>query len=281
MNAVKVQNNMWIRKIYASLVLISLSVMVLFCGQIINEKYGSIQVFHNLRKDGWAEVGKGIYVSRGLVSENMTLVISGKEAAVIDTGTLPLLGDQPKGILLLKDIIDQNDLTVKYIFFTHYHLDHYQGMKYFKNLDKPNAEKPICLGTDNSYEGQTITMGDRVFKIINTPGHGNESGGHMSIELTNEKILVAGDIICTSFVPYLLEEDSYKDYIQSVKKIKANNYKLIIPGHGNIIDTKITVERPLNYLIQTTKLVRKVIEDNGTLRDAYNKVKLEDYIGKI
>ncbi|MFZ5351162.1 MAG: MBL fold metallo-hydrolase [Bacillota bacterium] len=236
-----------------------------------------VKVVHDLAKERWAEVAEGVIISRGLVSENMTLVISGNEAAVIDTGFVSFFNEEDnKGIYILTDYIKDHNLTVRYVFFTHNDSDHFLGYKYFNNRHIENGQEPEVFAPNNTKDGQIINMGHRVFKIIATPGHSTYRGGHISVELVNENILASGDVLYSNFLPGMLDCDTSQDLLNSLNKIKREKYDVIIPGHGNIIDPVRLVDRNIRYLENAIKLTKKIINNGGTLADVYKDVRIED-----
>jgi glyoxylase-like metal-dependent hydrolase (beta-lactamase superfamily II) len=84
-------------------------------------------------------------------------------------------------------------------------------------------------------EGDIITVGNNVFKCIETPGH---SKGHMCLYEPNEKILVAGDHVLSDITPGIQlwsnEWDPLKEYLASLDKIYVLDIELVLAGHRNI-----------------------------------------------
>lgn len=241
---------------------------------IYNEKHIRKPI-HLLRKNNWAQINKDVYVFSGEISENMTLIISGSDATIIDTGAKPTSEDRNRGgVYKLVDTLEQKKLMVRNIIYTHFDYDHRSNTFLFtKNQPKGSF---TLYNPYNVKDGQIIKMGDKALKVLVTPGHSAINGGHISIELVNESILVAGDILYTNFIPCMYKGDSPQKYIESLERIKAAKYDLIIPGHGNIMDAGYTVKRPLNYLYRTQKLVKEIVQTGGDLNEVRRRVKLRD-----
>lgn len=227
-----------------------------------------------LGKNGYAQVKEDIHVFSGEVSENMTLIISGKDATIIDTGALPIDGDIKRGANRLKKMLEEKQLHVRNIINTHYDLDHISNTAMFISNEPKGSVR--VYGPDTTTDGQTIIMGDKVLRVLFTPGHAAMRVGHISIELVNENILVAGDVLYTNFIPCMMLKDSPKAYIATLEKIKKAKYKIIIPGHGSILNSDYTVKRPLSYMRSLDKNVKKVIEAGGDLKAVRRNIKLLD-----
>lgn len=88
----------------------------------------------------------------------------------------------------------------------------------------------ITAVKDNS----KFNIGQYEFTCISTPGH---TPGHMCLYLEKEKILFSGDHILFDISPNISRwptvENSLKDYINSLKKIKEYEIKLALPAHRN------------------------------------------------
>ena len=86
-------------------------------------------------------------------------------------------------------------------------------------------------------EGDTVSIGDYLFKCIETPGH---SPGHMCLYEANKKILVAGDHILFDITPnitfWLEMKSSLKQYLASLEKVYALDVNLTLPGHRSTLN---------------------------------------------
>jgi glyoxylase-like metal-dependent hydrolase (beta-lactamase superfamily II) len=84
-------------------------------------------------------------------------------------------------------------------------------------------------------EGDTICIGEYIFKCVETPGH---TKGHMSLYEPSKKILVAGDHILNDITPSISlwfdEWDPLKKYLESLDKVYELDIELVLPGHRGI-----------------------------------------------
>ena len=86
-------------------------------------------------------------------------------------------------------------------------------------------------------EGDTINIGDYLFRCIETPGHAK---GHMCLYEPNKKILMAGDHILIDITPNIPlwsdDENPLDEYLHSLDKVYSLDIGLVLPGHRNIIE---------------------------------------------
>ena len=85
-------------------------------------------------------------------------------------------------------------------------------------------------------EGDTIGIGENVFRCIETPGH---SRGHMCLYEANKKIFVSGDHILSDITSGIQlwsnDWDPIKEYLGSLEKVDQLDIKLMLPGHRDMI----------------------------------------------
>jgi glyoxylase-like metal-dependent hydrolase (beta-lactamase superfamily II) len=84
-------------------------------------------------------------------------------------------------------------------------------------------------------EGDEISIGNYVFRCVETPGH---TWGHMCLYEPNKKIFVAGDHILNDITPNIQlwsdEWDPLKEYLASLEKVYKLDIELVLPGHRGI-----------------------------------------------
>ncbi len=84
-------------------------------------------------------------------------------------------------------------------------------------------------------EGDTIEVGDYLFKGIETPGH---SPGHMCLYEASKKVLVCGDHILFDITPNITHwvqlDNSLKQYLTNLEKVYSLDVNLVLPGHRNL-----------------------------------------------
>jgi glyoxylase-like metal-dependent hydrolase (beta-lactamase superfamily II) len=157
---------------------------------------------------------------------NATIITSGSDAAIFDTGTTNSISTK------MEKFIKDRDLNIKHVFLTHDHYDHIGNLEFF-------ATQGVQVHRwQNSHEGKEIKMGDHIFRITYTDGH-TPKGEHISIEM-NDEVLISGDILVANVKNVsILLTDGYA-MKETLKRFKLKSYKLIIPGHkGVLLDNKL------------------------------------------
>lgn len=185
-----------------------------------------------------------IKLTSNMLSSNCYIVVSKKEAIVIDPSI------EPEFIL---NKTNEHNTFIKKIIFTHAHIDHIFYSSQLSELTKAQTyghKDDLCLYNDEHKNGSIlfgmrkkfmiydnelkdndiITFGDKKAKIIHTPGH---TKGCICILIDN--YLFTGD---TLFFESIGRTDLYTgDMDMLFDSIKNKLYKLpdetvILPGHG-------------------------------------------------
>lgn len=215
------------------------------------------------KKEKWTQVGKDIFVFTGdFYVVNMVLVTSGKEAVLVDAGMNEEEGQR------IADFMKERKLQLKNIIITHMHGDH------TGNLAKLRPKDMIPVMPENAEDGQIVKLGDKNLRIIFTEGHYNPKG-HISVEVEDENILIAGDIICNNILPPVASGGNIDELLKTLKILQDKNYSQIIPGHGEVVDKELLFKRQFEYLNNARDKVEKLIQDGGITLDLKN-IKLTD-----
>jgi len=81
-------------------------------------------------------------------------------------------------------------------------------------------------------EGEAISIGDYLFKCIETPGH---TPGHICLYEPDKKIFISGDHILSNITPNISsfsnDENPLKEYLISLDKVYNFDVRLVLPGH--------------------------------------------------
>jgi len=104
-----------------------------------------------------------------------------------------------------------------------------RGPRGFESTSKWNLDFHIVK------EDDTISIGNHVFRCVETPGH---SKGHICLYESDKKIFVAGDHILGNITPGIQlwsdEWDPLKEYLASLNKVYGLDIELVLPGHRDI-----------------------------------------------
>jgi len=160
------------------------------------------------------------------------IIASNKEAAILDA-SLP--------VEVYSEIVDKNNLSVKYVFETHIHADHLSRSK--QVAEYFNA--PLHLPANNKVQFEFLPVADddkfligsTTIKSISTPGHTNDSVCYF----INEKALITGDTLFTNAVgrPDLksnaeeTEKKAHLLYSSIQKLLSLKNSVVVLPAHAN------------------------------------------------
>jgi rhodanese-related sulfurtransferase/glyoxylase-like metal-dependent hydrolase (beta-lactamase superfamily II) len=174
----------------------------------------------------------------GVLSHYSYMVISGKEALVVDPG---------RDILAYLDLAKKDNLKIMGVFLTHNHADFVAGhLELAKAAGCPvyaSAKSGDQFPHQPLKEGSTIAVGEAVIKIIETPGHTPD--GLCGVVAPRQKpgepnLILTGDVLFIGSVgrPDLmggsaaatLASQSFDTWTQKLSKLPDN--LSIFPAHG-------------------------------------------------
>ena len=92
------------------------------------------------------KAAEDLYFLTGVVG-NVAFLITDEGVLVVDSGTRPSHGDA-----ILEEIAKLTDKPVRYLIFTHYHMDHVLGAQQF-------PEETICIAHKNLYTTRRNSTG--------------------------------------------------------------------------------------------------------------------------
>ncbi|WP_456419021.1 MBL fold metallo-hydrolase [Thermovibrio sp.] len=161
-----------------------------------------------------------------------------------------------------KEIAERKGLKVKYIVNTHEHPDHTAANSWAKLLFPeaklvmhPQAAEDLNFWTESEIgqmagaeyspqpdetvdEGDELRLGEKVFKILHTPGH---SPGSIVLYCPEGKLAVVGDLIFKGSIGrYDFPNSDYAKLKQSIFKVlnEVNHEATLITGHGETTTLK-------------------------------------------
>jgi glyoxylase-like metal-dependent hydrolase (beta-lactamase superfamily II) len=182
------------------------------------------------------EPAKALRVNLGIV--NAYVLIRGKEAAVVDTGT-------PNNGSKIADVVRTAGLdwnAVHHVILTHYHPDHIgsvgevltaseKATAYAGSADIPQIKSPRPL--------KAVNDNDEVFglRVIATPGH---TPGHICVFDPAGSLLILGDAMTNIGNKLGGPSPQYTadmaEAHQSVKKLAKLKFQHAVFGHGEPIE---------------------------------------------
>lgn len=182
------------------------------------------------------------------------LLLGNYRALLIDTGL---------GVFNIKKVVDELTRLPILVLTTHVHWDHIGGHKYFNEIAVHDLEKdwllhfPLPLSVVKKsllkepchfpkefnidqyeiYKGSftmilndqdMIDIGNRVIKVIHTPGH---SPGHCCFYDIDRKYLFTGDLVYKGKLDAYYPTTDPIDFKNSINKIRKIEVKKILPSH--------------------------------------------------
>ncbi|RLC07900.1 MAG: MBL fold metallo-hydrolase [Deltaproteobacteria bacterium] len=167
--------------------------------------------------------------SRSAYTSNAYLVL-GNHNALDDLNTLVDVGRDP----LIIDRINEAPTgvgkhRVEQVVLTHSHYDHAEALPLIREAFHPvvYAFSASLEGVDNILKGgETLKLGDRMFEVIYTPGHSNDS---ICLYCEQERTLFAGD---TTLIVQSLGGTYEEGYIRALEKLCRRDIRAIYLGHG-------------------------------------------------
>lgn len=186
---------------------------------------------------------------------------------ICDEKTKELMVVDPAGdVDKIVEIINILNGRLKYIYLTHCHGDHIEGVNELKNkvggkiiIHRDDAEglndktinltqiidiPEIELEADSRIDdGDLLHLGDLEFKVIHTPGH---TAGSSSLYCDSERFLISGDTLFRgTWGRTDLPTSDFKAIVNSItnKLMLLPDDTIVYPGHGK--STMIKEEKPI------------------------------------
>jgi hydroxyacylglutathione hydrolase len=192
--------------------------------------------------------------------------------AVFINGTVPILIDPGHAHLLngvlesmMRDGIDPGKIAT--ILFTHGHPDHIEasarfGDKVLRGLSKEEylymhgEGKNLFMASGTQYstrpfdlllnEGQ-LTLGDKTFTVIHTPGH---SPGSICIYWKKEKVLISGDTLFYLGVGRTdLSGGDPEKLSASIHQLSMLDIEYLLPGHGEMLKGRKAIRENFKVIL--------------------------------
>jgi glyoxylase-like metal-dependent hydrolase (beta-lactamase superfamily II) len=221
-----------------------------------------------------ASATQGIPAGKGelaWVACTVTLLYGERDAVLVDT----LLGQAEN--IELADWIASKGKTLKMIYITHGHPDHFFGLKLLMerlpdaraypppqgvammnrfvvpetvaNLEKRwPGQLPSELTVADVLDGDSFELEGHEIHVIHT-GH-TDTDGTTALDVPSLDLVIAGDAVYNETRPFLLESGhrGRLAWLQAIDKIAALNPSIVIAGHGPLTpdNSPSTLKRPAN-----------------------------------
>jgi glyoxylase-like metal-dependent hydrolase (beta-lactamase superfamily II) len=237
------------------------------------------------------KVADNVYIFRFGGHQSMFIVTS---QGVIATDPIGLR--RPAAKTYIEEIQKITKAPIKYVIYSHSHLDHIAGGKPFKDLGAvfvahKNAKTRLqqINAPDTVMPDQTVDGAKKDIKLGNTTLELNYVGKNHSdstlvMRLPKEKIIFTVDWIPLGAVQFRGMADNYvPDIMDGLAKVIAMDWETLIPGHpgpgGKQTGTKDDARAALSYLQDLSAAVKQAASEGKCYNDAMKDVKLPKYEG--
>ena len=117
----------------------------------------------------------------------------------------------------------------------------------------------------------TLTVGDRTFELLHTPGH---TPGQIAVHVPEERVVFTGDTIFSECQTWLMGS-SVTQWLAALDRITALDVDRIVPGHGEVV-TKRYVARQRANLLDWVEAVSDAIAKGWTREETIERVDFAD-----
>ena len=142
----------------------------------------------------------------------------------------------------------------------------YQGMLRY-NRDKGDGTRVVgpTITFSDSYDA---SMGDFTIEVLHLgPAH---SPGDIQVWLPDQSMVIAGDMAFHERMLPIFDDTVVRDWIETWETgFEALNATYVIPGHGHPTNMAQVRRYTRDYLLYLREKVGAVLDEGGTLEDAY------------
>ncbi|UCC15212.1 MAG: MBL fold metallo-hydrolase, partial [Gammaproteobacteria bacterium] len=108
--------------------------------------------------------------------------------------------------------------------------------------------------------------GMRIEALYLGPGH---SPGDIQVWLPEQKLVISGDMAFHQRLLPIFDNTDTKGWLETYERFLALEPKIVIPGHGVPTTMDVVTTYTRDYLVFLRGEVQKVLDEGGTLDDAY------------
>ncbi|QQK80503.1 MBL fold metallo-hydrolase [Salicibibacter cibi] len=264
----------------------------------------------NVKKDiKFIELAQDYYYVKGFA--NVGIIMTSEGVVVIDTTVSNNHAENIYGA-----IREKTDLPIKYIIYTHGHLDHvnsthvfkeeqtkviahenvnerfikYQSLEdYHLRINGVQFQNKLGLRSFDFitpditfHQDHKFQLGNKNIRIFHGKG---ETDDHCFIHVPEDDVVYCGDFFVWSFpnIGNPLKVIRYeREWYETLEKIKQLEPEILIPGHGKAITGKDQIKSALQDVIDTLKFVHEEVTahiNKGThLENALELIQLPEHL---
>jgi glyoxylase-like metal-dependent hydrolase (beta-lactamase superfamily II) len=178
------------------------------------------------------------------------------------------------------------NLPVKYLLYSHDHVDHMSGGEVFADtavvVSHDNAKRtivgerrPTAVPQLTFSDTLTIELGGTVVELSYVGR--NHSDNSVVMRFPAERVLFAVDFIPVNELPFRDFPDTWMpDSIDSLKRVEAMDFDVLAPGHGPL-GTKANATAVRVYIEELRAEVMRLAREGKSLDEIKQAVKMEKY----
>ncbi len=175
---------------------------------------------------------------------------------------------------------------VKYLIYSHDHVDHISGGEVFADtavvVAHENAKRtiigegrPTAIPDVTFTDKLTIELGGKVVELV-YPGP-SHSDNLIAMYFPAERALFTVDFISVKRMPYMTLSDAYfPGWIEAIKRVEAIDFDILVPGHGPL-GAKADARDHRIYIEDLHAAVLKAARAGQSLDDMRTTIKLPKY----
>ena len=224
------------------------------------------------------EVGDGLYRFQNNYHFSVVLVT--------DEGVLVTDPINPAAAQWLKDeIASRFDKPIKYLVYSHDHVDHSSGGEIFDApvvISHENARKdiiaegrPTAIPNLTFSDNLTIVLGGQQVELSYVGR--SHSDNLIVMNFKQQHVLFVVDLVPIKWVAWKTLSDNYiPDLMDSIRKVEGMDFETLMPGHGNP-GNKEDVTAFREYLEDLYDAVLTGVREGKTLEELQSSIKLPKY----
>jgi len=175
---------------------------------------------------------------------------------------------------------------VKYLIYSHDHVDHIAGGEVFADTavviahenaraDIISEKRPTAVPDITFSDKMTIELGGKTVELTYV-GRGH-SDNMIVMRFPAERALFAVDFIPVKAVAWKNMTDAYiPDWMEAIKKVETMDFDILVPGHGSI-GTKADASAFRGYMETLYDEVVRAARDGKSLQEMQKNIRLDKY----
>ena len=175
---------------------------------------------------------------------------------------------------------------VKYVIYSHDHVDHIAGGEVFADsavviahenarADIISEKRPTAVPDITFSDKMTIELGGKTVELTYV-GRGH-SDNMIVMRFPAERALFAVDFIPVKAVAWKNMTDAYiPDWMDAIKKVETMDFDILVPGHGSI-GTKADASAFRGYMETLYDEVVRAARDGKSLQEMQKNIRLDKY----